>query len=174
MVVTGWLDARPLPCELVRKAWGDEAPAFTILTAYGTVESAREALKAGVYDYLTKPVNPAELSVLLKNVLEKARLRRENRALSRAVGARSIADRLVGASPAFEETLSLSRAAADRACPARRGVVSSSEPAITVRPWARDQRPRGSGGSRPTRRDCRGCDRGGGCRRFARDRRASP
>src|SRR4051794_12225432 len=36
----------------VREARGDEAPSFVILTAYGTVESAREALKSGVYDYL--------------------------------------------------------------------------------------------------------------------------
>ena len=89
---------------------GPDAPAFVILTAYGTVASAREALKSGVYDYITKPV---ELRVLVKNVLEYRRLQRENRALSKAVLARQVEEQLIGSSRAFESTLMLAKAAAE-------------------------------------------------------------
>ncbi len=97
----------------VREALGDDAPTFAILTAYGTVEGAREALKGGVYDFITKPVDSTELSVLVKNVLEKRRLRRENQRLSRAVGTQEIAARLVGESPPFREMVELAKAAAE-------------------------------------------------------------
>ena len=96
----------------VREVLGDEAPTFVILTAYGTVVSAREALKAGVFDYLTKPVNQAELTFMVKNVLDQRRLRRENRELSREVGRLSIEERLIGRSQALQETLELARNAA--------------------------------------------------------------
>ena len=97
----------------VRDVLGSDAPTFVILTAYGTVESAREALKAGIYDYITKPVDPTELSVLVKNVLEFRRLRRENRALNQAVAARRVEERLIGSSLAFKQMLELAKAAAE-------------------------------------------------------------
>src|SRR5207248_9134981 len=62
-----------------REARGEDAPAFVILTAFGTVQSAREALKSGVFDYLTKPVDASELAVLVDKALEFRRLKRENR-----------------------------------------------------------------------------------------------
>jgi two-component system response regulator HydG len=91
---------------------GPETPCFVILTAYGTVESARDSLKAGVHDYLTKPVDPTELSVVVKNALEYRALRRENRALAQAVAARKVEERLVGRSRATLRTLELAKAAA--------------------------------------------------------------
>ncbi len=97
----------------VREALGDEAPTFVILTAYGTVESARAALKSGVYDYLTKPVDPTELTFLVKNVLDQRRLRRENRELSRAVGKAGIHERLRGTSEPFQQMVELAKAAAE-------------------------------------------------------------
>jgi two-component system response regulator HydG len=97
----------------VQETHGEAGPAFVILTAYGTVESAREALKSGVYDYITKPVDHRELQVLVKNVLEYRRLRQENRALSRAVLARQVEEQLVGRSRAFQATVTLAKAAAE-------------------------------------------------------------
>ncbi len=97
----------------VREGLGDEAPQFVILTAYGTVESAREALKSGVYDYVTKPVNPTDLTFLVKNVLDQRRLRRENLELSRAVGPVPITERLVGKSKAFADMVELAKAGAE-------------------------------------------------------------
>ena len=96
----------------INEMLGEDAPYVAILTAYGTVESAREALKAGVYDFLTKPVDRRDLQVLVKNALEHRRLRRENRELSQAVAAREVEEGIVGRSPAFAAALDLAKAAA--------------------------------------------------------------
>lgn len=52
-----------------------------LLTAFGTVETAVEAMKAGAYHYLTKPVHPDELSLLIDRALEHLRLVEEVRLL---------------------------------------------------------------------------------------------
>jgi DNA-binding NtrC family response regulator len=44
---------------------------FVMLTAQGTVETAVEAIKIGAYDYLTKPVDPQRLRILLEKVVER-------------------------------------------------------------------------------------------------------
>ncbi|MEZ6186249.1 MAG: sigma-54 dependent transcriptional regulator [Planctomycetota bacterium] len=56
-----------------------------MLTGHGTIDSAIEAIKAGAYHYLTKPVKVAELAALIKNAAERATLRRENVLLRREV-----------------------------------------------------------------------------------------
>ncbi|NIN92905.1 response regulator [bacterium] len=48
-----------------------------IMTAYGTIENAVEAMKLGAYDYITKPFKIDELGILVKRCLEKQRLARE-------------------------------------------------------------------------------------------------
>jgi len=95
-----------------REARGDETAAFVILTAFGTVQSAREALKAGVFDYLTKPVDASELAVLVDKALEFRRLKRENKELKAQVAGRSLEDRIVGRSRVFADMLELARTAA--------------------------------------------------------------
>ncbi len=52
--------------------------AVIILTAFGTIESAVEALKAGASDYITKPVNIKELRLQVEKAFEHQRLRKEN------------------------------------------------------------------------------------------------
>ncbi len=52
-----------------------------IMTAYSTIESAVEAIKAGAYDYLTKPLDFEDLRLTLDRVLDHASLRHENTAL---------------------------------------------------------------------------------------------
>ena len=54
-----------------------------VLTAFGTVETAVEAMKAGAYDFLTKPVHPEELSLVVARALDHLRLIEEVRALAR-------------------------------------------------------------------------------------------
>ena len=44
---------------------------FILLTAQGTVESAVEAIKDGAYDYLSKPVDPQRLQILLQKSVER-------------------------------------------------------------------------------------------------------
>ncbi len=52
-----------------------------VLTAFGTVETAVDAMKAGAYNYLTKPVHPGELSLTIDRALEHLRLVEEVRLL---------------------------------------------------------------------------------------------
>ena len=54
-----------------------------LLTAQGTVESAVEAIKEGAYDYLTKPVDPQRLQILLNKAVERQETLREVRNLRR-------------------------------------------------------------------------------------------
>jgi DNA-binding NtrC family response regulator len=65
--------------EEVRKRFPETA--VVMMTAYGTVESAVQAMKLGASDYLTKPVNNSELLVVVKKALDASRLRREVRRL---------------------------------------------------------------------------------------------
>ena len=54
-----------------------------LLTAFGSVEDAVEAMKLGAYDYLSKPVDRRRLSLLIGKALEKQQLAEENRSLRR-------------------------------------------------------------------------------------------
>ena len=52
-----------------------------MITAFGTIETAVDAMKRGAFNYLTKPVNPDELLTVVREALEKYALKRENRSL---------------------------------------------------------------------------------------------
>ena len=52
-----------------------------IMTAQGTVETAVEAIKQGAYDYLSKPIDPQRLKILLDQIIERCDTRREVRVL---------------------------------------------------------------------------------------------
>jgi DNA-binding NtrC family response regulator len=78
-----------------------------MLTGHGTIDSAIEAIKAGAYHYLTKPVKVAELAALIANATERANLRRDNVLLRREVAARRPSTgkdqpRALGESPAWK------------------------------------------------------------------------
>src|SRR5213592_3605072 len=59
----------------------DEDLAVLIITAYASVESAISAMKAGAFDYITKPFKNDEVLVVVRNAMEQRRLVHENRAL---------------------------------------------------------------------------------------------
>src|SRR5947209_19204160 len=59
----------------------DEDLAVIIITAYASVESAISAMKAGAFDYITKPFKNDEVLVIVRNALEQRRLVHENRNL---------------------------------------------------------------------------------------------
>ncbi|QSQ25434.1 sigma-54-dependent Fis family transcriptional regulator [Pyxidicoccus parkwayensis] len=69
-----------------------------LMTAFGGVESAVEAMKRGAYHYFTKPFRLDEVLVFLKRALAERRLRAENRALRQAAAERSSLGALVGRS----------------------------------------------------------------------------
>ena len=73
-------------------------PEVILLTAYGTVESAVEAMKLGAYDYLTKPVDPERLVHLVAKALEHKALRHEVQQLRVQVSIKAAFGVIVGRS----------------------------------------------------------------------------
>ena len=72
-----------------------------MMTGYATVETAVEALKHGAYDYLTKPVDPDELSHLVTKALEHRRTKREVVRLQENLKDIFPQTKLIGKSPAI-------------------------------------------------------------------------
>jgi DNA-binding NtrC family response regulator len=70
-----------------------------LLTAQGTVESAVEAIKEGAYDYLSKPVDPQRLRILLQKAVERQETLREVKLLRRQLRDQGSFGRIVGNSP---------------------------------------------------------------------------
>ncbi len=78
-----------------------------IMTAFATVETAIEAMKAGAFDYLKKPFEPDELELLVTRAVEHGRLRRENARLKSALGGAFSLQGVVGRSAAMKEVVAL-------------------------------------------------------------------
>jgi two-component system NtrC family response regulator len=76
-----------------------------VVTAYGTIETAVEAMKAGAYDYITKPVHPDELRALVNRVLERHRLIDEIRLLRSSLDEKYGFENIIGRSSALLEVL---------------------------------------------------------------------
>lgn len=77
-----------------------------MITAFGTIENAVEAMKKGAFSYLTKPVNPDELLSIVKEVLEKYELKRENRALKSELKQKYTFSAIVGKSALMRDVFS--------------------------------------------------------------------
>jgi DNA-binding NtrC family response regulator len=81
-----------------------------MLTGHGTIDQAIEAVRAGAYHYLTKPVKVAELAAVIRNAAERAVLRRENVLLRREVASRRPTSKeatVLGESPAWKQAWKL-------------------------------------------------------------------
>jgi DNA-binding NtrC family response regulator len=78
-----------------------------IMTAYGTVEAAVEAMKAGASDYVLKPFSLAELVLVIRKELATRELRDENRALREALGKRYEYKNVVAQSDKMQAVLAL-------------------------------------------------------------------
>jgi len=70
----------------------DSDIAVVIITAYGTIQGAVEALKRGAYDYITKPFQMDDILLTVARALETRRLRQENRLLSETLGRSATAE----------------------------------------------------------------------------------
>jgi len=89
------------------------APRVILMTAFGTLETAIEAIRQGAYDYLAKPFKLAEVTVAVGRALDDHRLRRENARLIAEVERQQGLDRILGRSKIMQETLSQIRAVAE-------------------------------------------------------------
>jgi two-component system NtrC family response regulator len=85
-----------------------------VMTAFGTVKTAVDAMKRGAADYLTKPIDLDELEVLIDRVLERRALLSENRALREQLETRYQLKGLETANPRMQEALSIAARAAQR------------------------------------------------------------
>ena len=85
----------------------DPDATIIILTAFASVETAVEALKMGAFDYVTKPVDPDELSHTVRRALERKQLSEENVRLREKVSELSGATPILGQSPSMRHVLEL-------------------------------------------------------------------
>ena len=88
-----------------------------LMTAFGSLESAIDAMRQGAYDYLTKPFKLPELSLVVKRAVEDQQLREENRRLRAEVERRYSFDNILGRSKAMQGVFEQIRVVADTDAP---------------------------------------------------------
>src|SRR5215471_6813634 len=79
--------------------------AVVVVTAFGTVKTAVEAMKAGAYDYIAKPIHPYELKAIVKRALGHQRLLQEVQCLRSALDRKYGFEEIVGTSEALLSAL---------------------------------------------------------------------
>jgi len=94
-----------------------------LMTAFGTVETAVQAMKAGASDYILKPFSLEEIKLIVKKELNISRLQEENRNLREALGKRYEFKNIVARSPKMQEVL----AVVDRVAPGNSTVLLGGE-----------------------------------------------
>jgi DNA-binding NtrC family response regulator len=80
-----------------------------IITGFGTVKSAVEAMKKGAFDYISKPIDNDELKIVVKRALDMRRLTQENLGLSQGLREQFGFDNIVGRSPELASVKALAR-----------------------------------------------------------------
>jgi len=97
-----------------------------VMTAFGTVETAVEAMKAGASDYVLKPFSLAEMRMVVHKELDVRNLREENRSLREALGKRYAHPNIVARSAKMQETL----ATVERVAPTNATVLLGGESGV--------------------------------------------
>src|SRR3989338_6388842 len=94
-----------------------------VITAFGSTESAVEAMKLGAYDYITKPFKIDEIKLIVKKALEKRMLARENIYLKKELETKYTFGNLVGSAAAMVKIYDLIQ----RVCETRANVLITGE-----------------------------------------------
>jgi DNA-binding NtrC family response regulator len=97
-----------------------------VMTAYGTVESAVEAMKAGASDYILKPFALDELVLIVRKELDASQLREENRSLREALGQRYHYENIVARSDKMQQVLAM----VERVAPTNATVLLGGESGV--------------------------------------------
>jgi DNA-binding NtrC family response regulator len=97
-----------------------------VMTAFGSVETAVEAMKAGASDYVLKPFSLGEMRMVIRKELDVHKLREENRSLREALGKRYAHPNVVARSPKMQEVL----ATVDRVAPTNSTVLLGGESGV--------------------------------------------
>src|SRR6266536_2007977 len=80
-------------------------PICIMMTAYGSVDTAVEAMKRGAYDFVTKPLNLDKVEILIARALQSRRTEQENRILRQQIDERFGLENILGESLALREVL---------------------------------------------------------------------
>ena len=78
-----------------------------MITAYASVDTAVQALKEGAYDYISKPINPAQLDHIIRNAIEKRRLVSEAAVLRQKIEDLSLPEEIIGESQGIRKVLEM-------------------------------------------------------------------
>src|ERR1700758_5526295 len=97
-----------------------------VMTAFGSVETAVEAMKAGASDYVLKPFSLTEMRMVIHKELDVRNLREENRSLREALGKRYSHPNIVARSPRMQEVL----ATVERVAPTNSTVLLGGESGV--------------------------------------------
>jgi DNA-binding NtrC family response regulator len=97
-----------------------------VMTAFGSVETAVEAMKAGAADYVLKPFSLNEMRMVIRKELDVHALREENRSLREALGKRYSHPNIVARSPKMQEVL----ATVERVAPTNSTVLLGGESGV--------------------------------------------
>src|SRR5215472_3666543 len=82
-----------------------DPPICIMMTAYGSVDTAVEAMKHGAYDFVTKPLNLDKVEMLIARALRDRKLEQENRTLRQQVDERYGLEKIIGESSALREVI---------------------------------------------------------------------
>jgi DNA-binding NtrC family response regulator len=96
---------------------------FVVMTAFGTIESAVEAVKKGAYNYLTKPLDFAVLAVVVERAVERARLLQENSRLRERLRERNAFGHVIGSHPSMVKLMRM----VEQVAPSRASVLIHGE-----------------------------------------------
>src|SRR5213080_2882008 len=80
-------------------------PICIMMTAYGSVDTAVEAMKRGAYDFVTKPLNLDKVEMLIGRAIASRKMEQENRTLRQQVDERYGLENIIGESPSLHEVL---------------------------------------------------------------------
>ncbi|MFC1817662.1 sigma-54-dependent transcriptional regulator [Thermodesulfobacteriota bacterium] len=84
-----------------------------IITAFASVESAVEAMQSGAYDYLSKPFDPDYLALMVRNIIERKKLKEETASLKKTIDVVYTSKEIIGESLGIQKMMEDIRAVAD-------------------------------------------------------------
>ena len=113
--------------EILRRV-SSETPGVPVivLTGHGTVETAVEAMRMGAYDFLTKPLDLARLSLLVKRALQNRELVLQHRELVEQLQSDKIFEHIIGKSAAMEHVFEMIK----KVVPSRASVLITGESGV--------------------------------------------
>ncbi|NOT23307.1 MAG: sigma-54-dependent Fis family transcriptional regulator [Nitrospiraceae bacterium] len=89
----------------LKRTWPDTE--IVVMTAYGSIDTAVEAMRCGAYDYLVKPIDRERFSIIVEKALERHALTTENKQLRDQLETRTRFDQMIGTSESMQRVYSL-------------------------------------------------------------------